>query len=114
MVDASSALLDRLRGLTLDLAGPGARERLAKLRPAETEYRVDPYGLDIDYALAMAAPFLWLYRKYFRVQVLGLERVPACCSRPARRTGRAARTHTGADRSRSWSCRSPPAWEGSR
>jgi 1-acyl-sn-glycerol-3-phosphate acyltransferase len=77
MVAPSTALLDRLRGLTLHLAGPGARERLAKLRPAETEYRVDPYGLDIDYATAVAAPFLWLYRKYFRVQVFGLERVPA-------------------------------------
>ncbi len=72
----SPALVERMRQLTYQLAGPGARERLAKLRPARNDYGVDPYGLDVDYAIATAAPFLWLYRKYFRVQVFGLEKVP--------------------------------------
>ncbi len=71
------ALLERLRAVACGLGGPGTRERLERLRPAENEFGVDPYGLDIDYAIAMAAPFLWLYRKYFRVQVFGLDHVPA-------------------------------------
>jgi 1-acyl-sn-glycerol-3-phosphate acyltransferase len=33
--------------------------------------------MDVDYAVAAAAPFVWLYRKYFRVLLHGLEHVPA-------------------------------------
>ena len=71
------SLRDRLRALTFDLGGPGSRERLQKLTPPRNEYGVDPYGLDVDYAVAAMAPFLWLYRKYFRVEVRGIEQVPA-------------------------------------
>ena len=71
-----SGLFERLTALTYDLGGPGTRERLAKLSPPENEYGVDPYGLDVDTLIAAAAPGLWLYRKYFRVQVFGLENVP--------------------------------------
>jgi 1-acyl-sn-glycerol-3-phosphate acyltransferase len=53
------------------------RERLEKLTPPRNEYGVDPYGLDLDYAVAAMAPFLWLYRKYFRVEVHGIEKVPS-------------------------------------
>jgi 1-acyl-sn-glycerol-3-phosphate acyltransferase len=70
------SLRDRLREITFELGGPGSRERLEKLTPPRNEYGVDPYGFDVDYALAALAPFLWLYRKYFRVQVHGIERVP--------------------------------------
>ncbi|MFL5303042.1 MAG: lysophospholipid acyltransferase family protein, partial [Anaeromyxobacteraceae bacterium] len=70
------SLRDRLRALTFDLGGPGSRERLQKLTPPRNEYGVDPYGLDVDYAVAAMAPFLWLYRKYFRVEVRGIEQVP--------------------------------------
>jgi len=72
-----SALRERLRALTFELGGPGTRERLEKLTPPRNEYGVDPYGLDLDFAVAAVAPFLWLYRKYFRVEVHGIERVPA-------------------------------------
>ncbi|HTP27756.1 MAG TPA: lysophospholipid acyltransferase family protein [Anaeromyxobacteraceae bacterium] len=71
------ALRNRLTALTFELGGPGARERLAKLTPPRNEYGVDPYGFDLDYAVAVMAPFLWLYRRYFRVEVIGIERVPA-------------------------------------
>src|SRR5690349_16414413 len=71
-----SGLRERLRALTFELGGPGSRERLEKLTPPKNEYGVDPYGLDIDFSIAALAPFLWLYRKYFRVEVHGIERVP--------------------------------------
>jgi len=70
------SLRDRLRALTFDLGGPGSRERLQKLTPPRNEYGVDPYGLDVEYAVAAMAPFLWLYRKYFRVEVRGIDQVP--------------------------------------
>ena len=73
----ASPLLERMREWTFALAGPGARERIARLRQAErNEYGVDPYGFDLDYAIGAIAPFLWLYKKYFRVQVHGMENVP--------------------------------------
>ena len=77
MSGLGSALRERLRALTFELGGPGTRERLEKLTPPRNEYGVDPYGLDLDFAVAAVAPFLWLYRKYFRVEVHGIERVPA-------------------------------------
>jgi len=67
---------ERLKRWTLDLGGPGTRERLEQLTPPRNEYGVDPYGFDIDYLQAAAAPVLWLYRKYFRVEAFGLENVP--------------------------------------
>ncbi len=76
MADLGAALTERLRELTYELGGPGLRERVAKLSPPRNEYGVDPYGLDIDYAVAAVAPVLWLYRKYFRVEVHGIAHVP--------------------------------------
>jgi 1-acyl-sn-glycerol-3-phosphate acyltransferase len=76
MSDLGAALMERLRALTIELGGPGAAERLAKLTPPRNEYGVDPYGLDLDFAIGAMAPFLWLYRNYFRVQVFGIENVP--------------------------------------
>ncbi len=75
-MDLGPALKERLRALTFELGGPGMRERLAKLSPPRNEYGVDPYGLDVDYAVAAVAPFLWLYRKYYRVEVHGIAHVP--------------------------------------
>jgi 1-acyl-sn-glycerol-3-phosphate acyltransferase len=76
MGDLGAALRQRLRALTLELGGTGARERFEKLTPPRNEFGVDPYGLDLDFAISALAPFLWLYRKYFRVEVHGVERVP--------------------------------------
>ncbi len=75
-MDLSLLLRERLRELTFELGGEGSRERLAKLSSPRNAYGVDPYGLDVDFAVTAAAPFLWLYRKYFRVQVHGIEHVP--------------------------------------
>jgi 1-acyl-sn-glycerol-3-phosphate acyltransferase len=77
MAGVSEALRDRLKAWTLELGGPGTRARLEKLTPPRNEYGVDPYGLDVDYAVAAMAPFLWLYKRYFRVELHGLDNVPA-------------------------------------
>jgi 1-acyl-sn-glycerol-3-phosphate acyltransferase len=73
----SQSLRHQLREWTYELGGPGTRERLAKLTPPRNEYGVDPYGFDVDYTIAAVAPFVWLYRKYFRVTLHGIENVPA-------------------------------------
>ncbi len=76
MAGAGEALRERMRAWTLALGGPGTRARLEKLTPPRNEYGVDPYGLDLDYAVAAVAPLLWLYKKYFRVELSGADRVP--------------------------------------
>ena len=76
MAGATDALLARLKAWTLELGGPGTRARLEKLTPPRNEYGVDPYGLDVDYVIAAIAPLSWLYKKYFRVQLHGADRVP--------------------------------------
>jgi len=70
-------LRERLRAWTWELGGEELRARLGKLTPPGNEYGVDPFGFDLDYALAAIAPLLWLYKKYFRVEVHDVERVPA-------------------------------------
>jgi 1-acyl-sn-glycerol-3-phosphate acyltransferase len=77
MAGVSDALLARMKAWTLELGGPGTRARLEKLTPPRNEYGVDPYGLDVEYASGAIAPFLWLYRKWFRVQLHGVDRVPS-------------------------------------
>ncbi len=77
MAELSDAVRERLRAWTLSLGGPGTRARLEKLTPPRNEYGVDPYGFDVEYVVAAIAPLLWLYRKYFRVQLHGIEHVPS-------------------------------------
>jgi 1-acyl-sn-glycerol-3-phosphate acyltransferase len=77
VADLAAAIRERLTAWTLELGGPGTRARLEKLTPPRNEYGVDPYGSDIDYTVAAIAPLLWLYRKYFRVQLHEIENVPA-------------------------------------
>lgn len=76
MADPVAVLKQRLKAWTLDLGGPGTLARLEKLTPPRNEYGVDPYGLDLDFLVSAMAPILWLYRKYFRVETFGLEKVP--------------------------------------
>ena len=75
--ELSEAMKARLREWTFALGGPGTRERLEKLTPPRNEYGVDPYGFDTEYMVAAVAPLLWLYKRYFRVQVHGIEKVPS-------------------------------------
>jgi 1-acyl-sn-glycerol-3-phosphate acyltransferase len=77
MSELSEAVRERLKAWTFELGGPGTRARLEKITPPSNEFGVDPYGFDLEYAVAAVAPFLWLYKKYFRVQLHGVDRVPA-------------------------------------
>jgi 1-acyl-sn-glycerol-3-phosphate acyltransferase len=77
MSELSEAVRERLKAWTFELGGPGTRTRLEQLTPPRNEFGVDPYGLDVEYVVAAIAPLLWMYRKYFRVQLYGVEQVPA-------------------------------------
>jgi 1-acyl-sn-glycerol-3-phosphate acyltransferase len=68
-------LKDRLRQLTLELAGPRA-EALREIPKPANEFGVDSFGFDPEFALSAVAPFAWLYRRYFRVETHGVEKVP--------------------------------------
>src|SRR5512134_67857 len=70
------ALQERMKAWTLELGGPGTRARLEKLTPPRNEYGVDPYGLDTEFTVAAIAPLLWLYKRWFRVELHGVDRVP--------------------------------------
>jgi 1-acyl-sn-glycerol-3-phosphate acyltransferase len=76
MPGVTGSLRERMKAWTLELGGPGTRARLEKLTPPRNEFGVDPYGFDVEYAVAAMAPFLWLYKRYFRVQLSGVEHVP--------------------------------------
>lgn len=73
---ASDLLKKQLKQWTLKMAGDDAQSRLLALKPPENEYGVDAFGFNLDYALSAVAPFVWLYKNYFRVQTYGVENVP--------------------------------------
>jgi 1-acyl-sn-glycerol-3-phosphate acyltransferase len=77
MAGLGEALQERLKAWTFELGGPGTRARLEKLTPPRNEYGVDPYGLDVEFTVAAIAPLLWLYKRWFRVQLHGADRVPS-------------------------------------
>ncbi|MFL5301592.1 MAG: lysophospholipid acyltransferase family protein, partial [Anaeromyxobacteraceae bacterium] len=66
----------RLKAWTFELGGPGTRARLETLTPPRNEYGVDPYGLDVEFVFAAIAPLLWLYKRWFRVELHGADHVP--------------------------------------
>jgi 1-acyl-sn-glycerol-3-phosphate acyltransferase len=74
-VALSDTLKRSLRGWTESMIGGSAEERLAVGR-SENEYGVDPFGFSLEYALSALAPFVWLYKHYFRVETHGVHRVP--------------------------------------
>jgi 1-acyl-sn-glycerol-3-phosphate acyltransferase len=71
--DLSDMLKSGLRRWTERMAGDDLESKIA--RP-KNEYGVDPFGFNVDYALAAVAPFVWLYKNYFRVETHGVEHVP--------------------------------------
>lgn len=73
----SDRVVNELRRWTERMTGPELSSRLATVRRTENEFGVDPFGFNLDYALAAVAPFVWMYKNYFRAEVRGLERVPA-------------------------------------
>jgi 1-acyl-sn-glycerol-3-phosphate acyltransferase len=71
----SQTVKEGLKEWTRSLAGERAPALDALARP-DTEYGVDPFGFDPDFALAAAAPMVWLYKNYFRVETHGIENLP--------------------------------------
>jgi 1-acyl-sn-glycerol-3-phosphate acyltransferase len=59
------------------MVGEDLRGRIEQVARSENEFGVDPFGFDLSYALAAMAPFVWLYKQYFRVQTFNIDRVPA-------------------------------------
>ena len=77
MAGVAEGLRERLKAWTFELGGPGTRARLEKLTPPRNEYGVDPYGLDVEFVVAAIAPLLWLYKRWFRVELHGVDHVPS-------------------------------------
>lgn len=65
-----------LQAWTERMVGLEQKNRLQAIVRPGNEYGVDPFGFDLDYSLAALAPFVWLYRHYFRVETFGVESVP--------------------------------------
>jgi 1-acyl-sn-glycerol-3-phosphate acyltransferase len=66
-----------LRRWTETMVGSELDDKVAAIRRTENEYGVDPFGFSLDYTLSAVAPFIWLYKHYFRVETFGIEKVPA-------------------------------------
>jgi 1-acyl-sn-glycerol-3-phosphate acyltransferase len=64
-----------LRAWTDALAGERAAALQTLHRPSN-EFGVDRFGFDVDFLLAVAAPLIWLYKNYFRVETHGISKVP--------------------------------------
>ncbi len=73
----SDKLKNGLRQWTASMLGDDELERrMNALRRPENEYGVDPFGFNLDYAIAAVAPLVWMYKHYFRVRTVGIEKVP--------------------------------------
>jgi 1-acyl-sn-glycerol-3-phosphate acyltransferase len=70
-------LKNRLRDWTNAMAGGDIDARAAKIARVKNEFGVDPFGFDLEYTLSAIAPFLWLYKNYFRVQTYEIQKVPS-------------------------------------
>jgi len=70
------AVKQRLRSWTDKMAGADLGSRMTALAQVQNEFGVDPFGFSPDFSLAAIAPFLWLYKNYFRVETHGIGNVP--------------------------------------
>lgn len=64
----------RIRGVVVD---PEVRERVQRLQLPFNRYGLDPYGISQDHLEVFFSALGWFYRRYFRVEVSGIEHVPA-------------------------------------
>lgn len=58
------------------MVGAELDDKVQAIRRTENEYGVDPFGFSLEYTLSAVAPFIWLYKHYFRVETFGIEKVP--------------------------------------
>ncbi len=73
----TDALKSGLLKWTRSMAGDTIEQKLQAIRRPENEYGVDPFGFNLQYALAVVAPLVWVYKHYHRVETFGIEKVPA-------------------------------------
>jgi 1-acyl-sn-glycerol-3-phosphate acyltransferase len=73
----TDALKAGLRRWTETMVGSELDDKVQAIRRTENEYGVDPFGFSLDYTLSAVAPFIWLYKNYFRCETFGIEKVPA-------------------------------------
>lgn len=74
--EIGDSLRRRLRQWTEEQGGQHLKVGMPGLQRVENEFGVDPFGFSLEYALAAAAPLIWLYQNYFRVQTFGIEQIP--------------------------------------
>jgi 1-acyl-sn-glycerol-3-phosphate acyltransferase len=65
-----------LKDWTFRMLGDGVEDRMQAIARTENEYGVDPFGFSLEFAVSAMAPFVWMYRHYFRVETHGMEKVP--------------------------------------
>lgn len=63
----------RIRGVIVD---PEVRDRVQRLQLPFNRYGLDPYGISKDHLEVFFSLLGWFYKRYFRVQVSGIEHVP--------------------------------------
>jgi 1-acyl-sn-glycerol-3-phosphate acyltransferase len=66
-----------MKNWTSRLTGGDIDRRAQELLRPGSEFGVDPFGFDLEWSLAAIAPFVWLYKHYFRVEAYGIEKLPA-------------------------------------
>ncbi|HLL55995.1 MAG TPA: lysophospholipid acyltransferase family protein [Myxococcaceae bacterium] len=70
------AVKHRFRSWTDKMAGEDLGSQVTALVKSENGFGVDSFGFSPEFTLAGVAPFLWLYKNYFRVETHGLSNVP--------------------------------------
>ncbi len=59
---------------TYKQGGPRVRNRIENIgEESLNELGIDPFGFDPEFTKAAIAPLVWLYKRYFRVEVHGIE-----------------------------------------
>ena len=64
---------ERIRNVALDA---DVRDRVRRLELPFNRYGIDPYGISQDHLEVFFSLLAWMYKRYFRVQVSGVEHVP--------------------------------------
>ena len=75
--DTGEGLTERLLPPPLRALRQELAERLARLPTRLNEYGLDPFGFEPRYALSLLLPAAVIYRYWLRVEVEGIEHVPA-------------------------------------
>ena len=55
---------------------PGVWQRVRRMDEGQSEYGFDPFGFDPEFLKYIGPPAHWIFKKYFRTEVFGIENVP--------------------------------------